>query len=240
MGAADAEGGTVIAGTAPSDGDGPEVLEILEYTGDAVVEVGDEQLASARRRSAAELMWEAEPPGRESSKSYGHAGALDPGMTRLSKEVIEALKLKGHNQSRIAEFFGVTRQAVSWHLRTYGGRRTPRQVANESWPWETTNAHGKSKVYQRLRDHGEFMLTQGKGMSADKLNRLRSWWRKLKDGNLVVEFDPSIPPIPGVSPCGGFAYRTRLDDDANLLIRVNEHTHLTDEGRQIWCWPTAS
>ena len=56
---------------------------------------------------------------------------------------------------------GVSRQAVLWHKQTYGGYLTYRQVVNKAWPWKTTNLHGKSKVYQRLRDHGDYMLTQG-------------------------------------------------------------------------------
>jgi hypothetical protein len=165
------------------------------------------------------------------------SGRLPTRSIRLSKEEIEGLKSQGYNQTQIAKMFGVSRQAVSWHLKTYGGRLSPRQVANESWPWDTTNAHGKAKPYQRLRDHGEFMATGGRGMSEDKLKRLRSWWRKLREENLVVEFDPNIPPLPGVSPYGGFAYRERISDDHDLLIRVNEYTRLTEEGKMIWCWP---
>jgi hypothetical protein len=162
---------------------------------------------------------------------------LQTDNTSLSKETIEALKLKGYNQSQIAKMFNVSRQAVSWHLKTYGGRMTPRQIVNESWPWVTTSAHGKAVPYQRLRDHGEFMATGGRGMNEDKLKRLRSWWRQLLEENVVVEFDPNIPPLPGVSPHGGFAYRERVSDDDDLLIRVNEHTRLTEEGVMIWCWP---
>lgn len=32
--------------------------------------------------------------------------------------MIEALKSQGYNQSQIAEMFKVSRQAVSWHLKT--------------------------------------------------------------------------------------------------------------------------
>lgn len=165
-------------------------------------------------------------------------GRLPVRTTRLSTGEIETLKAQGYNQTQIAKMFGVSRQAVSWHLKTYGGRLTPRQVANESWPWDTTSAHGKAKPYQRLRDHGEFMATGGRGMSEDKLKRLRSWWHKLREENLVVEFDPNLPPVPGVSPRGGFAYRQRVSDDDELLIRVNEYTRLTEEGKMIWCWPS--
>lgn len=153
---------------------------------------------------------------------------------------IEALRKQGHSQSEIAEMHGVSRQAVSWQKKTYGGYLTYRQVVNKSWPWKTTNLHSKSKIYQRLRDHGEYMLTQGSGMSEDKLDRLQSWWRKLRNDDLVVEFDPALPPLRGVGPHGGFALRQRVPEDLDLLIRVNEHTTLTEGGRRIWCWPTDS
>lgn len=151
---------------------------------------------------------------------------------------IEALRKQGYSQSEIAEMHGVSRQAVSWQKKTYGGYLTYRQVVDKSWPWKTTNLHSKSKIYQRLRDHGEYMLTQGSGMSEDKLDRLQSWWRKLRNDDLVVEFDPALPPLRGVSPYGGFAFRQRVPEDLDLLIRVNEHTTLTEGGRRIWCWPT--
>ncbi|QNJ55860.1 immunity repressor [Mycobacterium phage PainterBoy] len=73
--------------------------------------------------------------------------------------VIEDLRRKGYNQSEIADMHGVTRQAVSWQKKTYGGRMTPRDIVREAWPFETTNLHGKSVPFQRLRDHGEFMAT---------------------------------------------------------------------------------
>ncbi len=160
-------------------------------------------------------------------------------LVRLSLAEIEDRKIKGYNQTQIAEMFGVSRQAVSWHKRTYGGSRTPRQIAQEAWPWQTTHLHGKATPYKRLRDHAEFMTTDGRGMSEDKLSRLRSFYRKLRKENLVVEFDPDLPPEAGVSPHGGFAYRQRTVEDRHLMIRVNDHTQITDDGREIWCFPPA-
>jgi hypothetical protein len=158
--------------------------------------------------------------------------------TRLVFSEIEDLRRNGHNQSEIAEMHGVSRQAVSWQKHTYGGHLTPRQVVNKSWPWQTTVMHGKAKAYQRLRDHGEFMVNRGfHGMSDDKIKRLKSWWRFLRENDVVLEFDPAIPPTPGVAPHGGFRYVSRPASDENLLIRINEHTNLTEEGKLIWCWP---
>ncbi|ASR77180.1 transcriptional repressor [Mycobacterium phage MyraDee] len=155
----------------------------------------------------------------------------------LSLAIIEDLKGKGYSQSEIAEMFGVTRQAVSWHKHTYGGRLTPREIVHQSFPWAVSTEQSQSSPYRRMRDHGEYVATGGVGMSEDKLKRLRTFYRKLRDDNLVLEYDPSLPPEPGVSNKGGFAFRRRAPEDGDLLIRVNEHTHITEEGRIIWRFP---
>jgi hypothetical protein len=162
-----------------------------------------------------------------------------PGETlpELTVSVIDELKAKGLNQSEIAEMFGVTRQAVSWHKQTYNGKRTPREIALQNFPWEVSSHHTRNSVYRRMRDHGEYMATGGTGMSFDSLRRLRGFYRKLRDEKLVVEFDPDLPAVPGFALYGGFALRKRRKSDGDLIIRVNEHTNLTDEGRMIWVLP---
>lgn len=74
-------------------------------------------------------------------------------------------------------------------------------------------------------------------MDESKLARLRGFYRRLRDQ--VIEYDPKIPPIPGVSSQGGWAYRPRRKSDEDLLIRVNEYTDLTEQGRVIWRFPPA-
>lgn len=159
------------------------------------------------------------------------------GEHKLSLSIIEDLKGKGFNQSQIADEFGVTRQYVSWIKHTYGGRMTPREIALKAWPWTVSAEQSQASPYRRLRDHGEYIATGGKGMSEDKLNRLRAFYRKLREEDVVLEFDPAIPPIPGVSNKGGWAFRRRVSGDGDLLIRVNEHTLLTADGRKIWRFP---
>ncbi|ARQ94637.1 immunity repressor [Mycobacterium phage Journey13] len=171
--------------------------------------------------------------GKTSSKVVVPATSRIP----LTLSVIEDLRRKGYNQSEIAEIFGVTRQAVSWHKKTYGGQLTTRQIVQQAWPWDTNRLHSKSKAYQRLRDHGEYMRVGSfRTMSEDKRKRLVSWWKMLRDNNWVLEFDPSIEPYEGMAG-GGFRYVPREERDDDLLIRVNEHTNLTDEGELIWSWP---
>ncbi|MBB2993660.1 hypothetical protein FHR72_005171 [Mycolicibacterium iranicum] len=75
------------------------------------------------------------------------------------------------------------------------------------------------------------MATCGVGMDQGTLGRLRGFYRRLIDQ--VVEFDPSIPPIARVRRRGGWAYRPRMPEDGDLLIRVNEYAELTVVGRQI-------
>lgn len=155
----------------------------------------------------------------------------------LTISAIEALRRKGYNQTEIAEMYGVTRQAVSWHKVAYGGELSTRQIVAKAWPWDTKTPHSKSTAYMRMRDLGEYMATGGRGMSVDKLNRLRVWLAYLREQNVVLEFDPELPPQPGLSPYGGFAYRKRRKSDGDLLIRVNKHTKLTEAGKRIWRFP---
>ncbi len=153
----------------------------------------------------------------------------------LTLAVIEGLKNRGLSQSDIARQFGVTRQAISYYIRKYGGRLTPRQMVLEHFPWAVSTKQSEASACKRLRDHGEYVATGGVGMSYDKIRRLRGFYERLRDQ--VVEFDPAIPPEEGVSSNGGFAYRKRRESDGDLLIRVNEHTHLSEQGKRIWRFP---
>lgn len=156
---------------------------------------------------------------------------------RLTIGIIEALKNQGLNQSEIAKLFNVSKQAVSYHKRTYNGSRTPREEVLDCFPWTLNEEQSQAAPVRRLRDHGEYIATGGRGMTEYKLERLRSWYQKLRDEDVVLEFDPDIPPTPGVAKTGGFAYRPRKRSDADLLIRVNDYTTLTLEGRMIWRFP---
>lgn len=157
--------------------------------------------------------------------------------TGLSLAVVEDLKRKGFSQSQIAEMYGVTRQYISWIKHYYGGKLTPRETVLLNFPFHVPSELGQTSPFKRLRDHGEYFATGGAGMSEDRLGRLRSWYAKLRDERLVVEYDPTIPPIPGVSNKGGWAYRKRLKADGDLLIRINDYTDLTDQGLMIWRFP---
>lgn len=156
---------------------------------------------------------------------------------KLSLSIVEALRNKGLNQSQIAELHGVTRQYVSWIKNYYGGRRTPREIVLDHFPFQVSAEQQQASPCRNLRNHAEYVATGGIGMSDDKMRRLESFWDKLRNEGLVVEYDPSIPPVKGVSNKGGWAFRHREARDEDLLIRVNEFTDLTEKGRTIWRLP---
>lgn len=156
---------------------------------------------------------------------------------KLSMGEIEALERKGLSKNQIAEILEVTRQSLWRFVSQHRTERTPRQFVAEHFPWKVPAAMMQTSPHKRMRDHGEWMSTGGEGMSFDKLQRLRRWYKFMREENVVLEFDPEIPPNPGVSNRGGFAYRPRVESDGDLLIRVNRHTVMTSEGRIFWALP---
>ncbi|MGY4647684.1 XRE family transcriptional regulator [Mycobacterium sp. URHB0021] len=153
---------------------------------------------------------------------------------KLTPADLEHLLIMGYNQTRIAEMYEVSRQYVSEIRRKYGIPLPARTVLLEQhFPWRVPEALTQASPYRRLRDHGEYVGTNGVGMSADKLRRLRTFYRQMRDQ--VVVFDPALPPEPGVAKCGGWAYCKRNAADGDLLVRVVEP--MTDEARRVWSFP---
>ena len=155
----------------------------------------------------------------------------------LTPELIRQLRNKGLNDSEIAGVVGKTRAAVSWHVRKHGMEVPRRKYLEEHFPFQVPAEQAQQAPYRNLRTHAEWYRTNGKGMSEVDLKRLRAFYTKLRDGNLVVEYDPNLPPVPGEANRGGFAYRKRLKRDRGLMIRVNEYTRLTEQGWDIWRLP---
>jgi predicted transcriptional regulator len=157
---------------------------------------------------------------------------------KVSIKEIEAIRNSrpGLSFQEIGDILGVTRATVSYQVRNHGGTLTPRQLVRDHFPYEVPAAQ-QTGLYKRLRDHGEYFFSAGKGMSDNKLSRLRAFYKRLRDENVVIEYDPDIPPQPGLSITGGWALRPREESDGPLLIRVNQHTKLTDEGNSIWAFP---
>jgi len=107
----------------------------------------------------------------------------------------------------------------------------------QHFPWRVIVEQGQAPVLRSLHDHAEFVVTGGAAMPDHRLKRLRAFYRALREADVVVEYNPDIPPQPGLSRKGGFALRPRRPTDGDLMIRINEYTRLTTEGRNIWRLP---
>lgn len=155
----------------------------------------------------------------------------------LTPSIINALKAKNWSQARIARAYNVTPQYVSWIKSHYGGIiESPSETAKTLWPWKVESRFHWSSVNARLRDHLKFAAGKSEDISEERWVLLQNFYKRLREGDLVVEYDPNIPPSEGIST-GGWAFRPRLESDDDLIIRVNEYTNLSDEGEFVWVLP---
>ncbi|AEK32639.1 transcriptional repressor [Mycobacterium phage LittleCherry] len=156
----------------------------------------------------------------------------------LSPEPIRILRdTYGWTYADIARHVGKTRQAVSFIAKKYIPPTPRQEVIAKAWPFNgVSGRHLEAYQYRMLRHHAEYMATNGDGMKEIILKRLRGFYNKLHEGDFVVEYDPAIPPCED-NIHGGWAYRPREEKDGNLIVRENEHTHITEEGMNIWVYP---
>lgn len=161
----------------------------------------------------------------------------DKMRTGLSREEIIRLLERGFTRSEVAEMYQVTPQAVNWHLNAKGRKyKDPRQRAMEHLPWKVESRHKNAAPFQKLRMHIKYVAVGEKKLSESERKRLRSWYEELQRLDVVLEYDPNIPPTPRMST-GGWRYVPRADSDEGLIIRVNEHTRMTDEAYEYLRFP---
>ena len=155
----------------------------------------------------------------------------------LSRDEIIRRIARGQKRTEIALDFGVTPQAVNYHLNGKGQRfKDPAQLAVEHIPWDVRPEHKEGMPYRMLRSHLKWVVARGRGLSDGDKARLFNWYRELVDLNLVVEYDPEAPPTHGLSS-GGWRYLQREESDNDLVIRVNDLSHMTDEAYEYFRLP---
>ncbi|TCO56889.1 hypothetical protein EV192_106364 [Actinocrispum wychmicini] len=96
----------------------------------------------------------------------------------------------------------------------------------------------EAAIYRRIAEYLKWVELGSDRLTENQRERLRSFLDKLHERNLVVVFDPEIPP-DAHNKYGGWATVPRLPSDGELLIRLNEYTHLAipDEAEVIWSMP---
>lgn len=168
---------------------------------------------------------------------------MQPG--NLSPDLVLELLNRGMTRVEIANEYGVTRQAVTNHIRRLRKKgievpRSPLEIAVERMPigWNESmpTRFKETWQYTMLRSHLEYIETGGEGMSDYKLDKLRTWYQKLEDRDLVIEYDPDIPPDMHLAS-GGWRYVPREDRDNGLILRRNKFTNVRDEDVSHWRLP---
>lgn len=149
-------------------------------------------------------------------------------------EEIDDLILAGYSERDIADKYQVSISAVSrrrWFNN--GGRRigvpqTTSEIARDMFPWKGVGKpFNDSAVWKLLKSHSIWQARRREeDLTPVRLRKLVSFYRKIVQEGLIVEFDPTIPPGEGVHR--GFAFRTRVETDGYLLIRANALTDLSD------------
>lgn len=159
------------------------------------------------------------------------------GWDSLSPASLQYWARKGYSQSAMARRYGTTRQYPSWIVDYYGLERSKRAEALKYFPFKVSAEQGQCAQFKRLRDHLDFVVNHGDGWPYERKRRLGAWYDMLKRENFVVEFDPALPPQPGVCKPGGWTYRNRLHTDADFLIRFNEYADLPEFEKENWRFP---
>lgn len=159
----------------------------------------------------------------------------------LSPELINQLLAQGWRKIDIANAYHVDKSTISYHLSKLPPEeryKTPVQLAHESIPrtWREAPARFRdANVYTMIRFHLEFVAT-GKLTSESKRARLRRFYDRLEDYNVVVEFDPTIPPTLNMET-GGWRFPQRTEADGDLIVRLNKYTDIREEDLDLWRMP---
>jgi len=174
-------------------------------------------------------------------------GATVDNEHRMTPATIKAFWARGWNNKQIAEYYGITPQAVSDMARRYNlYKGNPRKRVKEVFPWKVRDEHRLAAPNKRLRDHAEYFFSGGDGMSDYKLYRLANFYRRLMEENLVITYEPDYVPEnvssfthdPGRVSNGGWRWLPRTEEDEDFIIRFNEYClELSEEAREVWRFP---
>lgn len=130
--------------------------------------------------------------------------------------VLVQLRRQGWTYADIAREYGVTETAV--YLRLRQANATERQNRHRALlPWRVKRSHTYAFPAQMLRLLGR--RQQGEVLPPVKGRMLDKWLRELAEADVVVCYDPEMPPNPASPKTGGFYYSRRRPEDGDAIIR---------------------
>lgn len=155
----------------------------------------------------------------------------------LSPESVVSMMSKGIKQIEIAQKYGVSRQYVG-QLAKRGGYVSPITMVQENLPWDVAPQHLRNTAYKALTLHGHYRLSPETLRQASASKKLRALYGRLINNDVVIDYDPSYPAVPGLLGAGGFAFVPREEEDENFIIKIRPGIRLTRLGNQLWRFPT--
>lgn len=131
---------------------------------------------------------------------------------------------RGWTYREIAEFYGVTESAVYLRLRNAG--LTRKNISHlKNLPWKVEARHRFAYPMQMLRILGQ--LRAGRELSEPKRRMLDRWLEGMRQHNVVLCYDPDMPPNPASKP-GGFYYSRRRPEDGDSIWRAGSAAEATN------------
>lgn len=141
-----------------------------------------------------------------------------PAPRRLpTSDVLLSLRNQGWTYEDIANEYGVTKGAVYLALRQ-ARATTTRPSHRHLIPWVVRSDHAHAKPVTMLRLLGR--RERGDELPLPKARMLDKWLRGMRDNELVVCYDPEMPPNPASPTVGGFYYSRRRKSDGDSLVRA--------------------
>lgn len=156
-------------------------------------------------------------------------------MSGLTPSLVIYLMKSGQRQTDIAQSYGVTRQYVN-KLAKQGGHISPITTVRENMPWEVDPELARNSTIVSFRLVGHAAVAPD-NLSEESLERANSLIRRLKTYNVVVDYDPTYPPIIGLTSTRGAKYFPRTEADEDFIMKIRPGVLVTPLGNRIWRLP---
>lgn len=143
------------------------------------------------------------------------------------KDVLISLRNRGWTDQQIAAQYGVSKHAVYLQLRDAGATKA-RPNYRAFIPWRVRRAHTWTYPPTMLRYLAQ--QSEGKELPEAKARLLRKWLADIREADVVVCYDPEIPPNPASPVTGGFYYARRRPEDGESIIRQPEGQAAREQG----------
>lgn len=153
----------------------------------------------------------------------------------LTPDLVMFLMNNGHRQVDIAREYHVSRQYIH-KLAKDAGYASPIAIVRENLPWDVDPEFSRNATFVALRLIGHEVVAPGK-MIDESRARANGLLKRLKQFNVVVDYDPSYPPVIGLTNTPGFAYLPREAQDEDFIVKIRPGVRITPLGNKIWRMP---